>query len=37
MPQEIIDIRAKQLKDWIDNGHLTPEQLAEIQAIWNEE
>lgn len=33
-PQEILDIRAEQVQNWLDNGYITPETLAEIQAIW---
>lgn len=33
-PQEIINNRERQVQAWLDAGHITSDQLAEIRAIW---
>ena len=33
MPEDVIDLRIKQVKDWIDSGYMTYEQLLTILGV----
>ena len=33
MPEDVIELRIKQLKDWLDSGYMTYEQLLTIQEL----
>ena len=33
MPEDVIDLRIKQVKDWIDSGYMTYEQLLNILGV----
>ncbi len=35
MPEDVIELRIKQLKDWLDSGYMTYEQLLEIIGVDN--
>ena len=36
MSEDAIELRIKQLKDWLDSGYMTYEQLLDIVGIDNE-
>ena len=33
MPEDVIELRIKQLKDWLDSGYMTYEQLLTILGV----
>ena len=33
MPEDVIELRIKQLKDWLDSGYITYEQLLTILGV----
>ena len=35
MPEDVIDLRIKQVKNWIDSGYMTYEQLLNILGVSN--
>ena len=35
MPEDVIELRIKQLKDWLDSGYKTYEQLLDIIGVDN--
>ena len=35
MPEDVIELRIKQLKDWLDSGYMTYEQLLDIVGVNN--
>lgn len=36
MPEDVIELRIKQLKDWLDSGYMTYEQLLTILGVYYE-
>ena len=36
MSEDAVELRIKQLKDWLDSGYMTYEQLLDIVGIDNE-
>ena len=36
MPEDAIELRIKQLKDWLDSGYMTYEQLLTILGVSDE-
>ena len=36
MSEDVIELRIKQLKDWLDSGYMTYEQLLDIIGVNNE-
>ena len=33
MPEDVIELRIKQLKDWLDSGYMTYEQLLIVLGV----
>ena len=36
MPEDVIELRIKQLKDWLDSGYMTYKQLLTIIGVSDE-